>query len=191
MWGLALFMAALAGLMPRSAPASTGPGSVLPPSTSAYTPRTLEIEPIIIQARTRDLDVMARTVWGEARGEGVLGMRAVAHVIHNRTRDRARRWGTTAEQVCLFFITRNGQQIFQFSCWNPRDTNRALLGAVTVRDPQFAAALEICQSVLSGRSNDPTNGATHYHTKQIRPFWASAGVQVADLGNHLFYANVA
>lgn len=31
------------------------------------------------------VDVVARTIWGEARGEGANGMQAVANVIMNRT----------------------------------------------------------------------------------------------------------
>ncbi len=34
----------------------------------------------------RDLDIVAKTVWGEARGEGRKGMQAVAEVILNRAK---------------------------------------------------------------------------------------------------------
>ena len=55
-----------------------------------------------------DIDIVARTLFGEARGEGPLGMRAVAHVIRNRVRDK--RWRDTYAEVCL--------RSKQFSAWN-------------------------------------------------------------------------
>lgn len=35
-----------------------------------------------------DIDTMARTIWGEARGEGVQGMQAIACVIMNRFHEK-------------------------------------------------------------------------------------------------------
>lgn len=34
--------------------------------------------------RERDIDVLARTIWGEARGEGLAGQIAVGWCIRNR-----------------------------------------------------------------------------------------------------------
>jgi len=40
-----------------------------------------------------DIDVLARTLWGEARGEGPAGQVAVAWTIRNRVNDgRAKSW---------------------------------------------------------------------------------------------------
>ena len=73
------------------------------------------------------LDTLARTVWGEARGEGEAGMAAVAAVIRNRIDVSAAHggkywWGRDWISVC--------QARSQFSCWNPGDPNRAKLLAV-------------------------------------------------------------
>ena len=66
-----------------------------------------------------EVDVLARTIWGEARGEGKEGMEAVASVILNRTEIAKRLdgywWGNTIIQVC--------QKPYQFSCWNKLDPN--------------------------------------------------------------------
>jgi spore germination cell wall hydrolase CwlJ-like protein len=35
----------------------------------------------------KDRDILARTLWGEARGEGTAGQIAVAWTIHNRVFD--------------------------------------------------------------------------------------------------------
>jgi spore germination cell wall hydrolase CwlJ-like protein len=55
-------------------------------------PRPAEAEPLPVS--DEDIDVvdahwMALTMWGEARGQGEEGMRAVGHVIANRWRPRA------------------------------------------------------------------------------------------------------
>src|SRR3546814_13540556 len=66
------------------------------------------------------IDVLARTVWGEARGESVRGMEAVASVVVNRVRRAIARggywWGNDVVGVCL--------RPCQFSCWADGDPNR-------------------------------------------------------------------
>lgn len=65
------------------------------------------------------IDYMARTMWGEARGEGATGMRAVGHVIMNRV--KAGSWyGATPKDVVLkngsfpagTLMTRTGQNFW-------------------------------------------------------------------------------
>jgi hypothetical protein len=56
-----------------------------------------------------DVDTLARTIYGEARGENMLGKRAVAHVILNRVKANSW-WGKTIAGVCRYK--------WQFSCWN-------------------------------------------------------------------------
>ena len=52
----------------------------------------------------RDIDVLARTIYGEARGESISGMEAVASVVLNRVAFSKRRrrywWGNTITEVC-------------------------------------------------------------------------------------------
>src|SRR5512134_3045692 len=75
-----------------------------------------------MRIRFDDLSVMARTVYGEARGEPHEGRLAVAHVILNRA--RAGGWfGAGVSEVCL-----------QFSCWNPGDPNRPRLFQIELDD---------------------------------------------------------
>lgn len=127
------------------------------------------------------VDTLARTIWGEARGEGRQGMEAVAAVVLNRVAKPCW-WGRTIETVCT--------KPWQFSCWNANDPNLAKLLSVTERDPQFKAALEIATLAEAGELPDPTNGATHYHTKAILPKWAEGKQPCAVIGNHLFYKDI-
>lgn len=123
-------------------------------------------------------EVVARTLWGEARGEGRNGMAAVACVIQNRARN-PRWWGTSPTAVCL--------KPYQFSCWLADDPNRAKLLAVTDRDSSYRAALEIADTLLSGQLVDVTNGADHYHTTGVTPAWSAGKKPVAVIGNHRFF----
>jgi spore germination cell wall hydrolase CwlJ-like protein len=127
-----------------------------------------------------DLDALARTLWGEARGEGRRGIEAVAAVVMNRL--AAGRWGATAEAVC--------RARKQFSCWNPGDPNRPKLERVDARDAAFALCLEAAADALAGRLADPTGGATHYHARGRRPWWARGLAPCAEIGAHVFYRGV-
>ena len=61
--------------------------------------------------------------------------------------------------------------------------------AVNTSDPQFKVALQIANNLIKyGRDEDITNGATHYHAKNIRPYWVDDMTEVATVGNHIFYA---
>jgi len=143
--------------------------------------------------RDREIDTLARTIWAEARGDGLVGMEASAAVIANRVR-RARTWiGRRAKPHPLF-----GDGTFadactrprQFSCWNADDPNLPKLRAVTRDDPIFAQAIEIAERAVGGELADPTGGATHYHTISIQPEWAKGREPCKRIGHHVFYNNV-
>lgn len=128
-----------------------------------------------------DIDTTARTVWGEARGEGFEGMRAVAHVIKNRAR-RGGWWGATPAAVC--------RKPWQFSCWNTNDPNAAKLPQLTARDHMFPEAVEAAELVLMTDDPDPTEGATHYHTAAVRPPWSAGKTPCAVIGGHRFFKGI-
>jgi N-acetylmuramoyl-L-alanine amidase len=128
--------------------------------------------------------VFAKTIYGEARGEGRDGMEAVAAVIMNRV--EADSWfGKTPLDVAL--------KPWQFSAWNANDPNRGVIEALEPGqgDAIFDAAYEIAGAALDGSLADPTGGATHYHASWITPAWAASGDHIATIGTHLFYSNVA
>lgn len=133
----------------------------------------------LFTSKQEEIDVVARTIWGEARGEGIQGMRAVANVIKNRV--NARSWyGATFEDVC--------KKPLQFSCWNTSDPNYNKLLAVNTTDPQFVQALTIARETVDGTLLDNTGGATNYHAKTVYPSWAASLTKTAVIGNHIFYA---
>lgn len=133
--------------------------------------------------RDLETDVLARTLWGEARGEGTLGMHAVANVIVNRVKVAEKRgkywWGNNIIQVC--------QKPYQFSCWNRSDPNFQKLQQVGADDLYFASALRIARRAVAGVLEDKTFGATHYHAAGISPYWAKNEKPVTVIGQHIFY----
>jgi N-acetylmuramoyl-L-alanine amidase len=131
-----------------------------------------------------EIDVLARTIWGEARGQGSKGMRAVAHVVLNRVRLARVRgrmwWGDTVIDVC--------RKPYQFSCWNANDPNREKLLVVTDKNAVFRQALAIARSVLRGAdTDDPTFGSTHYHRYDIAPNWSRGVNPVVRIKDHVFF----
>lgn len=130
-----------------------------------------------------DIDLMARTAYGEARGDGPEGMRAVMHVIMNRAHDGVA-WNGRSVVEAIF-------KDRQFSAWNEGDPNRAIMLAVTTANPVFAEARRIAAAVHSGDLPDTTGGATHYHTVSIAPVWADASKVTAVIGGHIFYGGIA
>lgn len=123
-------------------------------------------------------DVLARTLWGEARGEGRRGMHAVANVIARRVAF-PRWWGRDWISVC--------RAPWQFSVWNPDDLNLPKLMAVDERDTQFRIALDLADRAIGGLLEDITNQADHYHTHAVRPLWSQGQTPVASIGNHRFF----
>lgn len=129
------------------------------------------------------VDVLARTIWGEARGEGSAGMNAVAGVILNRVKIAEENgkfwWGNNIIQVC--------QKPYQFSCWNRSDPNFRVLQEVTENDVYFASAVRIARRAVADVLDDVTNGATHYHEQSVAPYWAKGEKPCAVIGRHKFY----
>lgn len=133
--------------------------------------------------RAMEVDVLARTLWGEARGEGDIGLEAVACVVLNRVKIAQERggfwWGNNIIQVC--------QKPYQFSCWNRSDPSYKKLQAVTEQDLYFATAKRIATRAVIGKIADITKGATHYHATYVAPYWAKGEKPTITIGNHIFY----
>jgi N-acetylmuramoyl-L-alanine amidase len=132
--------------------------------------------------------VLACTLWGEARGEGLAGMVAVAWTIRNRVDDRKEKswWGEGYAGVC--------QKLYQFSCWNSNDRNYPYLsGAKQIPTAEFAKCQLVAQQVIEGAQPDPTGGATHYYYSTSLPKppkWAADAMQTSRLGHHIFFKDV-
>jgi len=125
-----------------------------------------------------ELAVLALVVWREARGEGELGMRAVACSIRNRVRCPAW-WGRDYAEV----VTKK----WQYSAMTaPGDSQ--LVKFPAGNDREFAQALMIAHAILTGSVDNPVLGADSYYDDSIpAPKWATAETFVRKVGRLNFH----
>jgi len=176
----------------RAAKAALPAGTA--PSTTPQPTGLPQIDAIVVKGQPVDMDILARTIWGEARNQGYAGMTAVANVIINRakisarTPDQADWWGETVGEICTKRTkdAKTGKLVWQFSMWG--DQNGVLAMQVTPADATFRVAQEIALRALTGLLADLTNGATNYHTTAVSPPWANPARRTAQIGAHIFYA---
>ena len=140
------------------------------------------IKPIEKDNLTKDDLIVAATIWGEARGEGSEGMKAVANVIRNRA-DSLKK---SPKDVVL--------QKKQFSIWNDTTTDNFLnkINKSILKNPTDGSAWETAQNLVKNyinkKGNDNTKGAEFYHTTSIKPSWDYSKLKyTTTIGNHKFY----
>lgn len=122
--------------------------------------------------------LLALTVWREARGEGMLGMTAVAWCLRNRV-ERPKWWGATYGEVCT-----KAWQISSMT--DPHD--RQLTTWPKASDASFADALRIVPDVINGNVAHPAPGADSYYDASIpAPKWATPETFVLQLGRLRFH----
>lgn len=133
-----------------------------------------------------DIDILARTIYGEARGEykcldgGIASLIAVGNVVMNRVKVGC--WyGKTIQEVC--------QKPWQFSCWNRGDPNRSMLMHDDIADPVFSLCREVATKVAIEEWPDLTKGSDHYHatTLPTYPPWAKGREPKIRFAKHVFY----
>lgn len=140
-----------------------------------------------IPSNLTEAQVLALTIWGEARGEGLEGMVAVGTVIANRVHDPQQRYGKGWKGVCL--------KKWQFSCWWVGDENGRLLQEMAGRSEgyrdgvyTYSEAKAIADGLLAA------GNAKHYMTstlfEQAPPPWAKNRIPDQALGEHLFFEGV-
>lgn len=122
---------------------------------------------------------MTQALYFEARGETVKGEFAVAEVILNR-KDSPRYPGT----ICGV-VHQGGQGgcQFSFTCDGYSDTIREA--------DAYVQAGKIARLMLDGAPRALTLGATHFHTRSVRPGWGNQFAQTASIGAHVFYRQVS
>ena len=132
-----------------------------------------------------DILIAARTIYGEARGETDAGMRAVAHVLINRTDKKI---GDADHSLAATALRAR-----QFSAWNEDDPNRKKMQTVSVNNKLFRRCMGAMLAALG--EPDTTSGARNYMTRARRAkgwprSWGRVRKPVAEIGVHLFYNDV-
>lgn len=127
--------------------------------------------------RSRAQQCLAMAVYYEAASESIDGQRAVAQVVMNRVRHP-----TYPDNVCGVVFQGSERSTgcqFSFTCDGSLN-----------RQPQAAAMAQarmVARAALNGYVYAPVGMATHYHTTNIYPYWASSLQTVTTIGLHRFY----
>lgn len=193
---LALAMALAANTAAADATWTTGMFGLMPTEAS-YTPKLERLPapdlkgPLPANAMTDGLTeewLMARpkptgdeqwqclteALYFEARGESLKGQIAVAEVILNRVDNPL-----YPRTVCGVVKQRGGGGCqFSYVC----------NGRTKMREKQAAdLAGRVARAMLDGAPRILTDGATHFHTRGVKPSWSKRFAKTASIGQHLFY----
>jgi len=151
-----------------------------------------------------DVDCLTENMYFEARSDGYAGMYATSMVVMNRVMDSRypdsvcgvvkqgpvrESWKTRdnpkiADNDRKYFPVKNKCQ-FSWYCDGKAD--------VMYDEESLHIAKEIAHIVLDDFTTngviDITEGATHYHTTNVSPYWANSRgmAKVTTVGTHIFY----
>lgn len=143
---------------------------------------------------TEDLNYLFCTLFGEARGEPIEGIIAVANVIKNRAYAAQKVY----KEICL--------APKQFSCWNVDDPNYSQItkllanthnGDEPIIDPITRQCMAVAKCVYENDFRDNTKGAKNYVTLKRYQIatarkdskldgWIIKMKSVASYGQHIF-----
>ena len=188
LFALSLCIGAQASVLPAHAEHSTTSAQAANAIRAAYLPDETtaadmdwpeapeaEPEPVI---DPDELQCLTEALYFEARGESLMGVHGVAEVILNR-RDS----GSYPDTVCgVVNQGANGRLYncqFSYNCDGQPEI---------INEPEaWDRMARVARVMLSDGPRMLTKGATHYHTRQVSPSWASRIPRTAEIGAHLFY----
>lgn len=147
----------------------------------------------------QDVIILAKTIFGEARGSTHLDRVAVGFVVKNRC-EKARHYKKEKKKTHPLFgdgsVSSACLAPWQFSCWNQNDPNFTLLTNLELGDglsrSDFRKSLLAALWVIEGTSEDITKGCLHYHHHQLAwpKSWGVPKQADERIGAHLYYKNV-
>ena len=134
-----------------------------------------------------DIDTLARTIYGEARGDyhrpdgGLSSLIGIANVVMNRLHF-SQQFGITIQDVCL--------KPYQFSCWNNKDSNYELISlGKPLKNPLFDLCIEVAENITLKKWPDLTKGSDHYYATWLTkiPSWTKGLKPKVCIGQHIFF----
>ena len=135
------------------------------------------LETLPIQKGGAQWQCLTEALYFESRGEPVKGIFAVAEVILNRVDS-----GSYPNSVCGVVNQGTGRKYqcqFTYSCDGYPDVIRERAAWKKVG--------KVARVMLDGAPRALTDGATHYHTRAVRPRWSQVFARTASIGVHHFY----
>jgi Cell Wall Hydrolase len=199
MLGLVIALVALGGLSMELSRPSSRIGWGLRVLHDVVRPTIHVVDPVVESLRRlaiteADIDIMVRTVIGEAANEPDEGKIAVTWVILTRAMQNVRWYGgNSVTNVSLHKSTRvqNGRTIttWQFEPWMSR---RDYLWRISRHSRLYSHVRSIVVGCINGTHTDITDGATHFLEPNVvmkrsgkLPAWAQD--EGRRIGNHVFF----
>jgi spore germination cell wall hydrolase CwlJ-like protein len=139
-------------------------------------PEAQAVDPVGQEPVENAIICLARTIYWEAKGEGVAGMEAVANVVMNRL-------GHESFPNTICEIVRQGQEqsTCQFSWWCDGRMDAA------EEEKSYSIAREIARKALNQQLTDRTHGALYFHHEKVTPSWSAEYTKTVKVGEHVFY----
>lgn len=145
---------------------------------------------------SKDVVCLAKNIYFEARNEPTKGQIAVALVTLNRV--RSKRFPNTVCNVVKQAVRRNGKVVlhkchFSWYCDGLPDKPLEYI--------PWRVSLAIARAMLQKSGvyithygkrwhvEDFLNGSTHYHTKDVDPYWNKNMLVIITIGEHIFYVD--
>ena len=130
---------------------------------------------------------LAQNIYFEAGNQPLAGKIAVTQVVLNRTEHP--NYPASACGVIYQSKTRinwkgvevpiRNQCQFSWFCDGKSDD--------PVDSPTWLSSLNIARNVVQGKYGDITEGATHYHSIYVNPYWADSLNETVVINEHIFY----
>ena len=120
---------------------------------------------------------LAMNIYHEARSEPIAGKIAVAEVTLNRVESKY-----YPDNICGVVYQKGKKACaFSWTCDNISDTPH--------EKEEFASAIRLARMVMLNAGNVRAVGknVTHYHHKNIKPYWLTDVEEVKRVGSHIFY----
>ena len=134
-----------------------------------------------------ELKCVAENVYFESRGEPIMDQIYVANVTMNRVKDNTGRWADTPCGVVY--------QPYQFSWTNDKlsiKMQENLIASSEAKKELWSQIVEVSGLVMAGLIDDQTNGANHYHRRDVKPAWRNNLQRITTLKSysvHVFYTD--
>lgn len=150
----------------------------------ALSPRFLtESQRRPIALTEQNIECLATNMYHEARGEGEIGMLAVAYVTINRVNHK-RFPNTICGVVKQALYDDEGQLIlnkcqFSWYCDGIPDTIR--------NKKVYEQAKALAAQAIEGTIYNPIDNSLFFHNTSVNPKWSNVFRVVAEIGGHIFY----
>lgn len=140
-------------------------------------------------------NIIARTLYAEARNDGEKGMTAVASVIFNRAKGNVDDFINVCKKHS--YSKKYKKIVYQFSCWgkmsdsdwSPKDFKIKIPSSVNgnkKNEALWKAAMQIAADMLADSFKPTTNANMYYNDKTAHPDWGNQLTSVKYIGSHKF-----